>query len=347
MNPGKIILTLLCAIMLAGCEQKDLCFDHWEHEGDYDVQATIGWDLVWEVPYDGKTDWATLWNQYDFGIAYSSLNPAKPSGVSAVVYSGDKERYENMNLRPDGGVIHMTGGHHSILMYNNDTRYIVFRDLDQQLSATATTRSRSRGTYLGSPVLKDNEKEHTVSCPDALFGHYIEDYVAIKSQQMPELNVTMKPLVYTYLVRYKFEYGLQYVALARGALAGMAGSVYLTDGHTGDDVATFLYDAGLTDWGVQAEVRTFGIPGFPNEHYSRADAEYGLNLEVRLKNGKIFNFDFDVTDQVKIQPHGGVIEVGGVIITNEMGKTESGSFDVTVEDWGPHEDVDLNFSNPK
>lgn len=79
-------------------------------------------------------------------------------------------------------------------------------------------------------------------------------------------------------------------------------------------------------------------PDYPNEHYTtRTERRYGLNLEVRLKNGKVKSFDFDVTDQVAVQPQGGVIVVSGIEISDEEG-TEGGSgFDVTVKDWGEYE----------
>lgn len=342
MKLTKFFPLVICAVVATGCNQKDLCLNHWEHEGRCDVEIILDWDLAWQVPYNAQTDWSASWGDHDFGIPYESLNPSKPSGIHAVIYSDPKDRYDSRNLPANGGLLPMSEGRHSILMYNNDTRYIVFRDLNNLASATASTRSRSRNSYLGT--LKTTDTENTVSCPDALFGHYIEDFEVSKTQQMPIVDVMMKPLTYTYLVRYKFDSGVKHVALARGALAGMAASVYLTDGHTGNDICTFLYDADVKDWGVEAKVTTFGIPNFPNDYYSRSGDAYGLNLEVRLKNGKIFNFNFDVTEQIRYQPHGGVIEVGGVVITDEMAKEESGSFDVTVEGWGPHKDIDLVFT---
>ena len=77
---------------------------------------------------------------------------------------------------------------------------------------------------------------------------------------------------------------VEYVSLARGALAGMAQAVWLNSGHTSDEAATVLYDCTVEKFGIQALVRSFGIPDFPNEHYGRrAKRKYGLNLEVRLK----------------------------------------------------------------
>lgn len=76
------------------------------------------------------------------------------------------------------------------------------------------------------------------------------------------------------------------MALARGALSGMAEAVWLNSGRTSEESATVLYDCTLQDFGAQASVRSFGIPDYPNEHYTtRAGGQYGLNLEVRLKTG--------------------------------------------------------------
>ena len=208
-------------------------------------------------------------------------------------------------------------------------------------SAKATTRTRTRSSYLGNSYMDTND-ENTVNQPDMLYGSYMESYVAERSTETDVIPVTMHPLVFTYLVRYEFSHGLEYVSLARGALAGMAQAVWLNSGRTSDEAATVLYDCTVEDFGTQALVRSFGIPDFPNEHYgTRAGRKYGLNLEVRLKNGKIKSFDFDVTDQVAAQPQGGVIVVKGIEISDEEG-TEGGSgFDVDVEDWGDYEDIEL------
>ena len=80
-----------------------------------------------------------------------------------------------------------------------------------------------------------------------LYGHYIESYTAERKTEPDELSVTMHPLVFTYLVRYEFSHGLKYVALARGALAGMAGAVWLNSGRTAEEAATVLYDCTVED----------------------------------------------------------------------------------------------------
>lgn len=107
-----------------------------------------------------------------------------------------------------------------------------------------------------------------------------------------------------------------------------------------------MFDADLQDYGVSAAVRSFGAPGFPNSHYgsgTRADYTYGLNLEVRLRNGKIKTFDFDVTQQIQAQPQGGVIVIKGLEITDSEGQGGSSGFDVDVEGWGEYEDIPITF----
>ena len=235
----------------------------------------------------------------------------------------------------------MRPGEHSLLFFNNDTEYIVFDEMQSFALAKATTRTRTRSSYLGNSYM-DKKDENTVNQPDMLYGSYMESYVAKNTTEPDVIPVTMHPLVFTYLVRYEFSHGVKYVSLARGALSGMAQAVWLNSGHTSDEAATVLYDCTVENFGTQALVRSFGIPDFPNEHYGRrAKRKYGLNLEVRLKNGKIKSFDFDVTDQVAAQPRGGVIVVKGIEISDEEGKEGNSGFDVDVKDWGKYEDIEL------
>ncbi len=225
-----------------------------------------------------------------------------------------------------------------ILLYNNDTRYIVFDDLASAPSAKASTTTRTR-----SSLKELHEGERTINPPDVLYGAFIQDIPEVQLHECHNADVTMRPLVYTYLVRFGIDKGAEYVSLARGALAGMAESVMLRDGSTSEATATILFDCVVKDWGAEADVRSFGIAGFPDKYYGRASARegrYTLNLEILLRNGRMISFNFDVTDQMADQPRGGVIEVGGIELGDEDISNGSG-FDVNVSDWGEYEDIDL------
>ena len=154
------------------------------------------------------------------------------------------------------------------------------------------------------------------------------------------MKVTLKPLVYTYLMRYEFAERADEIVSANGALDGVACKVNLSNGRTTPDAATIGYECQVGDYGVQALVRSFGIPDYPNPNYSRNEQKYITYLEVRLKDGKTKTFKFDITEQMAKQPHGGVILIQDVKMDDSG--SGGGGFDVDVEGWGDIIDVPLN-----
>lgn len=333
----RIIICLFAVSILSGC-RKELCYNHYEHSYSIKVAAIAEWECEWERFY--IHNWREEWKP-SFGYSYEELCPHPAEGIRAIVY-GENNHKDETNLPTEGGRLPMREGKQSVLLYNNDTEYIVFDGLSVSSSANATTRSLSRAT-LGEL----HKGERHINQPDQLYGCFVKDYVCEKTLDLVEIPVTMHPLTYTYLIRYEFSHGLQYVALARGALAGMAEKVYLNDGHTGDDAATILFDCEIKNYGTEARMKCFGVPNFPGDHYTRGDgsaSRYTLNLEVMLKNGKLKNdFPlFDVTDQVNAQPRGGVIIVSGIEISDEEGG--GGGFDVKVDGWGDYIDIPLELN---
>lgn len=338
----------LMLMSLAACDQKELCFNHYDHASRYATDVSIAYEREWEQPYEDATHWSADWSTLDLGFSYDDLRPGIPEGVRLTSFNSAGVRTDN-NIEPYGEVVHLSPGANALLFYNNDTEYIIFNDMESYDHASATTRSRTRSTYAGNPYYKaaaGSRDEVTVNPPDMLYGHYNPDYFQERVTTPQSLAITMRPLVFTYVVRYLFEHGYDNVALARGAMSGMAGSVYLSSGRTAEDAVTVLYDCTLEPWGVLAVVHSFGIPDFPNPHYSRAARTFALNLEVRLKNGKLLNFNFDITDQVLTQPHGGVITVDGIDIPDDVAGSGGSGFDVSVDGWGEFEDKPV-ILNPK
>ncbi len=338
-NKGAILLimeTILSLSLLAGC--KDEC-DSEIDDTSVKVNVTPQWEQAWERDYG--YGWRLRWNN-DWQYTYDDLRPEPATGIRVLVYSGSDGAREH-NIPAEGGYILMKENADDALFYNNDTKYIVFDNTMYAATATATTRGVNRPGF--QPM---HSGERTVNPPDMLYGAFVEEYAAKRTQGEAQLTVTMRPLVYTYVIRYGVEHGKEYVALARGALAGMAEAVHLNDGHTDEKAATIVYDCTLEDYGAEAIIRSFGIPNHSEERYRRSeedmtDKEYALNLEVRLTNGKIRNFVFDVTSQVKKQPRGGVIVVSGINISDEEGMENSGSFDIDTEGWGDFIDIPLEL----
>lgn len=327
--------TMICCIFTS-C-RKDLCYNHFRT-----ASVSLDWEYAWERDY-GMHHYDT-WNEAEQGFAYSSLLPKRPSGVTLLVYGQDNESPSLSFMNEKGADVNLgEGGEHSLLFYNNDTEYIVISDLGTLPMARASTTGRSRSSL--TEIIERHPNESTKNPPDVLFASFIENVPEVGIHQSVPLPVRMQPLVYTYIIRYEFEHGIGHVALARGALAGMAESVYLRNGVTSEQSATLLYDCELTEYGAIAKVRSFGVPGFPDEYYGRAPRNgqahiFTLNLEVRLTNGKTKEFTFDVTPQLAKQPRGGIITVTGIRVEDNENLNDSG-FHVTVDDWGEHEDIDL------
>ncbi|HIU55981.1 MAG TPA: DUF5119 domain-containing protein [Candidatus Gallibacteroides avistercoris] len=327
------LIFLLSSIVWANGCRKDLCYDHDLHGLSTRTHLSFDWEQEWERDYG--MSWQENWSE-KHGMDYDELRPEAATGIATFVYHEDGSRSER-HLTADGGEIPMTVGEKSILLHNNDTRYIVFNDLTSSVTASATTRTRTRLTYS-----ETHTDETTVNAPDMLYGAWIDSYTAVPAAEPDSLSVTLRPLVYTYLIRYEFEEGLEHVTLARGAISGMAQSVYLQDGHTSEESATVLFDCDIKNYGAEIQLTSFGVPNFPGDHYVRQSTaqRQGLNLEVMLKNGKIKTFEFDVTDQLISQPRGGVITVSGLTVTDEEAGGDTG-FNVNVDDWGEYEDIEL------
>lgn len=330
-----LAVAVICSIFTS-C-RKDLCYNHFRT-----ASVSLDWEYAWERDYGMQH--AAVWNDAFMGFQYNSLLPSCPTGVTLLVYGEDNGTPSIQFLGVNGSDVNLgEGGRHSLLLYNNDTEYIVISDLGTLPRARASTTGRSRSSL--TTITELHPDDRTINPPDVLFASFVKDMPEIGIHESSPVSVCMQPLVYTYIIRYEFEHGREHVALARGALAGMAESVYLRDGVTSEQTATLLYDCELTDYGAVAKVRAFGVPGFPDEYYGRASRDgqahlYTLNLEVRLTNGKTKEFTFDVTPQLAKQPRGGVITVKGVRVEDNENLNDSG-FDVTVDDWGEHEDIDL------
>lgn len=331
----SILIAVAIVLQILTSCRKELCYNHFRT-----ASVSLTWEREWERDYG--TAHASDWDRAIYGFEYQALRPDMPEWVTLVTYS-DEEQSESY-LSVDGGNVSVDGkSNRSFLLYNGDTEYIVLSDMASLNDARASTTSRSRSSlsYFASvyPELRSTNP------PDVLFSAFVEEVPYVEVHEVKDVPIRMQPLVYTYLIRYEFEYGQHHIALARGAIGGMAESVYLRTGATSEEAAIILYDCDLTDYGCEARVRSFGVPGFPDKYYgraenTRADSPYSLNLEVRLKNGKILEFNCDISDQMAKQPRGGVIRVSGLRIEDDQNLSDSG-FDVNVEDWGEHEDIDL------
>lgn len=333
-----VVLMLLMLPILDAC-RSELCYNHYPA---FDVQ--MEWEYEWERDYGMSHPLS--WDAEHYGVAYDHLRPTTPEWVTMVRYAKDGTSSEKF-IPPTGSQFKVDNAEvDAILFYNSDTEYLIFSDMASLTDARASATPRSRASLSYMTGLYPNVR--STNPPDVLFSSYLEEVPVPQVHELSPVPAKMQPLVFTYLIRYEFDEGLEDVYLARGALGGMAESVYLKDGRTSDESAILLYDCTIENYGCEARVKSFGVPGFPDRYYGRMardgdEQKFTLNLEVMLRNGKTFEYNFDVADQIKNQPKGGVITVSGIRIPEnqrEPDPVDSG-FDVDVDNWGNNNIIDL------
>mgnify|MGYP000614640428 CR=1 FL=1 len=193
---ARLMIGTLCAMALAmptltSCEHKDLCFDHDVHSPKYDFRVVATYQQEWELNLNEKV-WGSEaeWPE-KYGMTYDGLRPAIPAGLRMHVFS-ESGVNDMINMPAEGGVVGLQPGDHQLLFYNNDTEYILFDDMYSFASAKATTRTRTRSTYMGNPFKNNDAKgEPTVTMPDMLYGNFNEKYTSERTTEMPVMNVTM------------------------------------------------------------------------------------------------------------------------------------------------------------
>lgn len=331
------LVMLFLSVISASC-RKELCYDHYPA-----IDIRLAWELEWERDYgmNHPANWDPAQHRYQ----YDELRPSVPEWVKMTRYFSDGHSLDHF-LSPDGSKFEVNQSEDcSILFYNGDTEYIILQDVasTRDVLATATSRSRSGATLQDMKNLFHNSR--TTNPPDVIYSAFLEHVPTVMSHEVRNLPVKMQPLVYTYLISFEFEEGIENVALARGALGGMAEGVYLRTGVTTDESSIILFDCAIHSDACRSQVRSFGIPGFPDSYFGRvvpgATGPFSLNLEVKLKSGKTTDFSFDITDQMKHQPRGGVIRISGLKIEDDPAPPASSGFDVDVDGWGDEEEIDL------
>lgn len=331
----KLAVAVIILPLIVSCRH-ELCYDHYPS-----VKISFSWEQEWERDY-GQYHF-DIWNSDYFGRSYDDLRPWIPEWVNMIMYTDDGRPSEQF-LSPDGTKLIVEEDQEcSILFYNGDTEYIILSDMASLHDARATATLRSRSS-LGL-LLEHHPDARTTNPPDVLYSAFLEHVSGVKNHELRQLPIKMQPLVYTYVITYEFEHGIEHVANARGALGGMAESVYLKNGTTSDQSSIILFDCYIRPNGCQAEVRSFGVPGFPDKYFgsitsSPQPPSYTLNLEVMLRNGKVVDFNFDISDQIVNQPRGGVIKITGLRIEDDEGQSQAG-FEVDVDNWDNAEVIDL------
>jgi hypothetical protein len=263
----RLAAALLALLVLTACEHKELCYDHHHYQ-------TV------EVHFD-----------------WSQAPDASPAGM--VLYFYDMEGALNVQRFDlsgrDGGQIGVTPGRYTVLFYNNDTEFTLFRGTATFEEHQAYTAEQSM-----SNAFSRNEEEfprayaaneRVLSCPDMIWGCTATD-VKVDEKGVTVLTFSPHELVAVYSYEIRNVVNVTALEYFGGLLSGMANSITLSSESTRSEVATvpFVSDH-VEDNTLLGEFYTFGAA-------SDEDAKNILTLYVWMRDGQRWYYNFDVTDQV-------------------------------------------------
>lgn len=341
-----MFVALLLTSLITGCERKPLYLAQRGNvsiaTGEFDISLEMLWGTDWQVEWQYPME---LWDEAKFGrIGYDV-----PTGVHVIAYQLDDELerfrwYYDRHIGIEGGRVQLaTDEHYDMLLYNDDTEWILFTDRggDDYSTFNVTTRTNSRAKYTRSNVGYNQ--------PDQLFGTLIDevyvsddpdDYVMERNEDgsityVCKMNATLQPYTFIYLYQVilrnnRTDEGEAIVSSAAGLTAnGLASGADLFTRRTHssivsltqDYVAPLVKDRMLTlPDGTRetadimgARIQTWGLPSIvPLEELTRgevtepSDSTF-VGVGLRLYNNYTYVMQKNVTEQMKERPAGGII----------------------------------------
>ena len=241
-----------------------------------------------------------------------------PEGIRVTFYSLKTNKYVQDNYLTHGGKSEIREDNYQLIMYNNDSEKILFRNIGKYETHEAYTNQVYRPSFQ-NPV----QDEQTYAQPDNLWMDKI-DFFEI-SPKSSVIHFRPKQMVRSYNGQIEVE-GLKNAQQVRGAITCMIGRLQLTS-EKGSEASTIFFDASSKSNTVLFSFRCFGI--FSGESVS---TKHYLALEFLLKNG-IVQRNIDITNLIEKLPSGGDFAIDTEISLPPDTTSTNGGFDSKVNDW--------------
>lgn len=350
------------AILFTGCEREPMLHLHEAASNctmdipkiDLDLKVMWDYELKYDVVYDWEAEWKYGWDSQDkelFGI----LGYNKPSAYEIRRYfthdvkNGKHEAPFKHHVTTEFLSTTYDFGFWDILAWNDiqtpdDVQSIRIDETSTYDYVTAETGQTMVPTRYNAPKFPNAFYQ-----PEELFAGYesgIElnrnfdgfEYDADRKCWVRKMQMEFQPVTYIYLAQiilHNNHRDNRIVTSIDGSanLSGMARTVNLNTGKTGEDAITVNFNMRLKQDKelksgekvdiIGGKVLTFGIPKLnPSRLNTRAyreslskvrDADLNnrhyLDLKLQFYNGKDSTMVFDVTDQVRRLYRGGVITI--------------------------------------
>ena len=291
-------------------------------------------DLLWGE--DWKTDWQYDWDSSD--TTYGTLGYSTPEIFKGTIYNLDAntgKRYSNFfklfGLNENPATL-PSGGKYDMLLYNTDTENIIFQASDDFEKYTASTTITPFGFDSLGVAYKHLDE------PDELLGALVTGVDLSKpSTDSMEIDVELNPYSIIYLIQVVIlnnddDQEMQAIGASGITITGLSQGVDLFTRKTFDktilitteDIKPLQNHANvrLEDGTVvenadilAARMLTWGLPGInpmaPTKNGSKAAVvnQNFIGIEVTLRNGRPYTVSYEITEQLRNKPAGGVLTV--------------------------------------
>lgn len=306
------IIVLSCVmvmIMLTSCAHKELCYDH-SHVLEVDVVF----------------DW-------------SNAPDASPRSMSLYLFpeeGGRPVRYDLVGHK--GGRIRLNSGTYNIICLNSDTENIDVHDDLAYESLRVTTKEADalRGMYAMASIIKAQKAdgERLSDSPENVWSAYAESVLFSASD--PSVTLFPEPDVMNCTVEIRNAENLKWIENVYGTLSGMADGFFPQKDVLCEELATIAFDCSYDPENktVTGGLSSFGhCPSYPNTHV--------LAIYVTLADGSMWEYTFDVTEQVheSADPYNIKIVLDNLPIPKPV--VNGGGFKPTIDEWG---NIDININ---
>ena len=372
---------------MTGCERRPILH---LHQGGADVDLnlpTVDLDLkvIWDylfkynVEYDWETEWLYGWDNTDHE-QFGPLGYTEPSAFEMRRYFTGNVPFGPHNApykhNVSGRYVHAkyNFGFWDILAWNDIHTADGVQSVRIDESTTYDYVTAYTGQTMNPSMYHAPKYSRSFYQPEELFAGYesgieinknLDGFIFDEEREcwVRQLEMELQPVTYIYLVqiilRNNNRNGRKVTSIDGNAdLSGMARSVNLNTGITGDDAITVNFymrmKQDLTDKNnnrvdiIGGKALTFGIPKLnPSKLSTRAYLEslekvkeadlnnrHYVDVKMQFYNGKDSTLVFDVTDQVRRLFRGGVITVDLDMDKVPVPHRSGGSgFDAVVEDF--------------
>lgn len=242
-----------------------------------------------------------------------------PEGMRVSFYSFETGKYVQDNIPSTGGYTTLRDGEYELIICNNDSESILFKNASSSADYEATTNRITRPSY-------DNPApgEETFDQPDKLWVDN-KDFIQI-SEDSQTILVYPRQMVKEYTGQIIVE-GMESVQAIRGAITGMMSRLLLKSRKAGGKAGTVFFDISAAGQGISFTFKSFGV-----YRGDLGSQRHYLTIEFLLPNG-IARQKIDITDQMEALVTGGKLIIDKKIVIPPQPEDPDGGFDADVGKW--------------